>query len=198
MARAPAGSCPWEWLRIYLCNPIASILTEMRHVMMDPHAAGAAEAIGGAGSVADPARHHRVRLALSCFVIHREAPRVAKTCRAMATTDEIENTERAELEALRARVAALEAERAEEIARAHATVAAAQERLYWVDRLQLDLERWLGSPAVSALLSAVPCGSARGPRGCSCAVCAAGCAARCADRRLPSPLPPCRVPAPKR
>ena len=117
----------------------------------------------------------------------------------MATTDEIENNERAELEALRARVAALEAERAEEIARAHATVAAAQERLYWVDRLQLDLERWLGSPAGSARLSAsVPCGSARGPRGSSCAVCAAGCAARCADRRLPSPLPPCRVPAPKR
>ena len=47
-----------------------------------------------------------------------------------------------------------EAERAEEIARAHATVAAAQERLYWVDRLQLDLERWLGSPAGSALVSA--------------------------------------------
>lgn len=39
---------PGEWLRIYLCNPIASILTEIRHVMMDPHAAGAAEAIGGA------------------------------------------------------------------------------------------------------------------------------------------------------
>jgi hypothetical protein len=36
---------PGEWLRIYLCN---SILTDMRHVMMDPHAAGAAEAIGGA------------------------------------------------------------------------------------------------------------------------------------------------------
>ena len=53
---------PGEWLRIYLCNPIASILTEMRHDMMDPHAAGAAEAIGGGGAVADPARHHRVRL----------------------------------------------------------------------------------------------------------------------------------------
>jgi hypothetical protein len=117
----------------------------------------------------------------------------------MATTDEIENNERAELEALRARVAALEAERAEEIARADATVAAAQEHLYWVDRLQLDLERWLGSPAGSALLSAVvPCGSVCGPRGCSCAGCAIGGAARCADRRLPSPLPPCRVPAPKR
>lgn len=45
---------PGEWLRIYLCNPIASILTEMRHVMMDPHAAGAAEAIGGAGSLPIP------------------------------------------------------------------------------------------------------------------------------------------------
>ena len=122
-----------------------------------------------------------------------------ETCRRWPRTDEIENDEWAEFEALLARVAALEAERAEEIARAHATVAAAQEHLYWIDRLQLDLERRLGSPAGSARLSAVvPCGCAGGPRGCSCAVCAAGCAARCADRRLLSPLLPCRVPAPKR
>jgi hypothetical protein len=47
--------------------------------------------------------------------------------------------ERAELEALRARVAALEAERAEEMARAAAAVAAAQERAYWLDRWHLDL-----------------------------------------------------------
>jgi hypothetical protein len=47
--------------------------------------------------------------------------------------------ERAELVALRERVAALEAERAEEIARATAAVAAAQERAYWLDRWHLDL-----------------------------------------------------------
>ena len=47
--------------------------------------------------------------------------------------------ERAELEWLRARVVALEAERTEEIARAAAAVAAAQERAYWLDRWHLDL-----------------------------------------------------------
>ena len=47
--------------------------------------------------------------------------------------------ERAELEALRARVAALEHERAEQIAAANAAVAAAQERAYWLDRWHLDL-----------------------------------------------------------
>lgn len=144
--------------------------------MMDPHAAGTAEAIGGADRLPIPLGVIAFDFALSCFVFHREAPRVAKTCRAMATTDEIENTERTELETLRARVAALEAERAEEIARAHATVEAAQSAC--TRRGALRQRTW--------------------PRGCSCAVCAAGCAARCADRRLPSPLPPCRVPAPKR
>ena len=47
--------------------------------------------------------------------------------------------ERAELEALRARVAALEAERREESARTAAVVAAASERVYWLDRWHLDL-----------------------------------------------------------
>jgi hypothetical protein len=47
--------------------------------------------------------------------------------------------ERAELEALRARVAALEAERAEELARATAALASAQQRAYWLDRWHLDL-----------------------------------------------------------
>jgi hypothetical protein len=50
------------------------------------------------------------------------------------TTDE-----RAELERLRARVAQLEAERAAQIAKANAAVAAAQERAYWLDRWHLDL-----------------------------------------------------------
>ncbi len=52
---------------------------------------------------------------------------------------EVTTEERAELEALRARVAELERERAEEIARASAATAAAQERAYWLDRWHLDL-----------------------------------------------------------
>ncbi len=52
---------------------------------------------------------------------------------------ELTDDERAELEALRARVRELERERAEQIAAANAAVAAAQERVYWLDRWHLDL-----------------------------------------------------------
>jgi hypothetical protein len=64
--------------------------------------------------------------------------------------------ERAELEALRARVTQLEAERAEEIARASAAVAAAQERTYWLDRWHVDLNALMqrpGAAQVRAVLS---------------------------------------------
>jgi hypothetical protein len=49
------------------------------------------------------------------------------------------STEQAEIEALRARVEALERENAELAARANAAIAAAQDRLYWLDRWGLDL-----------------------------------------------------------
>jgi cell division septum initiation protein DivIVA len=45
-----------------------------------------------------------------------------------------------EVEELRARVASLERELAERTERANAAVAAAQERLYWVDRWKVDLD----------------------------------------------------------
>ena len=47
--------------------------------------------------------------------------------------------ERAELEALRARVDTLEQERIEQVARANVAIAALQERVYWLDRWHLDL-----------------------------------------------------------
>jgi len=49
--------------------------------------------------------------------------------------------DQSELEQLRARVAELERELAERTERAGAAVAAAQERLYWLDRWQIDLNR---------------------------------------------------------
>ena len=55
--------------------------------------------------------------------------------------------ERAELEGLRARVAALEAERAELQRATAATVAAAQRRAYWLDRWHLDLNALMARPA---------------------------------------------------
>ena len=50
-----------------------------------------------------------------------------------------------EVGALRARVAELERELAERTARANAAVAAAQDRLYWIDRWRIDANAVLGS-----------------------------------------------------
>jgi cell division septum initiation protein DivIVA len=55
--------------------------------------------------------------------------------------------EQAEVEALRARVAELERELADRTERANAVVAAAQDRLYWLDRWRIDPNRVLGSRA---------------------------------------------------
>jgi hypothetical protein len=55
--------------------------------------------------------------------------------------------ERAELEALRARVAALEAERAELQRATSAAIAAVQQRSYWLDRWHLDLNALMARPA---------------------------------------------------
>ena len=63
----------------------------------------------------------------------------------------LQASERAELDALRSRLAALERERHEEIARAMATAAAAQERAYWLDRWHLDLNATMATPAGTAL-----------------------------------------------
>jgi hypothetical protein len=59
--------------------------------------------------------------------------------------------ERAELEALRTRLATLEAERAELVARTGAAVAAAQARAYWLDRWHLDLNGVMARPAAGRL-----------------------------------------------
>ena len=49
--------------------------------------------------------------------------------------------QQAEVEALRARVAELEHELAERTERANAAVAAAEDRLYWLDRWRIDPNR---------------------------------------------------------
>ena len=53
-----------------------------------------------------------------------------------------------EVEELRARVAELERELAEQAARTNALLARAQERTYWLDRLGLDLDRVMAKPVV--------------------------------------------------
>ena len=55
--------------------------------------------------------------------------------------------ERTELLELRARVVELETLHAKEIARAHAVVADAQNRAYWLDKMNIDLNRFFASAA---------------------------------------------------
>jgi hypothetical protein len=62
--------------------------------------------------------------------------------------------ERAELEALRARVATLEAERAELQRATSAALAAAQRRSYWLDRWHLDLNALMARPAAGRVRAA--------------------------------------------
>jgi hypothetical protein len=70
------------------------------------------------------------------------------------TTTPLTAEERQELEALRARVAALEAERAELLRATAATVAAAQQRAYWLDRWHLDLNALMARPAAARIRAA--------------------------------------------
>jgi len=66
--------------------------------------------------------------------------------------------EPAEIERLRARVAALENELVEVQARANAAVAAAQERAYWLERWHVDLNALMRKPGARefrALLRAI-------------------------------------------
>ena len=65
-------------------------------------------------------------------------------------TTELTTDERAELEALRRRVAELERERAEEIGRAAAAVADAQAKVYWLDRSSVVSSVVTGSRPPSA------------------------------------------------
>jgi cell division septum initiation protein DivIVA len=63
-----------------------------------------------------------------------------------------------EIEALRARVAELERELAEQAARANAAIAAAQQRAYWLDRWHVDLNAVMEKPGASqfrAILRAI-------------------------------------------
>jgi putative SOS response-associated peptidase YedK len=61
----------------------------------------------------------------------------------------------AEIERLRARITALEAELAEVHARANAAIAAAQERAYWLDRWHIDANELMRRRGASELRSLV-------------------------------------------
>lgn len=60
-----------------------------------------------------------------------------------------ETDQQADIERLRARVAALEAELVEQAARTARIVAEAQERTYWLDRWHLDLNALMRKPGAA-------------------------------------------------
>jgi ABC-2 type transport system permease protein len=69
---------PEAYQRPYLVNPIATVLTQMRHAVIDPGAPTAAEAIGGAARLLIPAAIVLGVVALGVWAFKREAPRVAE------------------------------------------------------------------------------------------------------------------------
>jgi ABC-2 type transport system permease protein len=73
-----ATMVPAEWQRPYLANPLASLLTEMRHAVIDSAAPSAAAAIGGAGRLLIPAAIVVAAVVLGAWAFAREAPRIAE------------------------------------------------------------------------------------------------------------------------
>ena len=73
-----ATMVPESFQRPYLANPIAALLTQMRHAVVDPTATPVAEAIGGTARLAIPLAIVLGTFALGLWVFNREAPRVAE------------------------------------------------------------------------------------------------------------------------
>jgi ABC-2 type transport system permease protein len=73
-----ATQVPEKYQQPYLANPIAAVLTQMRHAVVDPSARTAAEAIGGAPRLLIPAALIVVVCVLGTWAFTREAPRVAE------------------------------------------------------------------------------------------------------------------------
>ena len=70
----------------------------------------------------------------------------------MSRVEGVERSEEtAEIERLRARVAALEEELVDVQARANAAVAAAQDRAYWLERWHVDLNELMRQPGAKEL-----------------------------------------------
>jgi ABC-2 type transport system permease protein len=73
-----ATMVPESFQRAYLANPIAAVLTQMRHAMIDPASSTAWEAIGGAPRLAVPVGIAFGAFALGWWSFNRAAPRIAE------------------------------------------------------------------------------------------------------------------------
>jgi ABC-2 type transport system permease protein len=73
-----ATSVPEAYQRPYLANPIAAVLTQMRHAVVDPGAASAAQAIGGTTRLLLPLAVVTGVALIGIWAFIREAPQVAE------------------------------------------------------------------------------------------------------------------------
>jgi ABC-2 type transport system permease protein len=71
-------SVPEDWRTLYLCNPLASLLEQARHWVIDPNSPGIVDAIGGVGWALVPLAIGVVTCVLGFWVFNREAPRIAE------------------------------------------------------------------------------------------------------------------------
>lgn len=69
---------PESFQRPYTANPLASILTEMRHAVIDPTAPDVFATLGGTARAAIPIGIIAGILALGLWMFHREAPKIAE------------------------------------------------------------------------------------------------------------------------
>jgi len=75
----PIESVPSESVqRLLMCNPLAVIVQQVRHALIDPTAPSAAEAIGGAARLLLPLALVLVICALGYWTFNRSAPRIAE------------------------------------------------------------------------------------------------------------------------
>ena len=73
-----ATMVPEKFQRLFLANPIASILTEIRHAVIDPSATGIATAIGGTPRLLIPLAIIFGSALLGALVFRRQAPDIAE------------------------------------------------------------------------------------------------------------------------
>jgi ABC-2 type transport system permease protein len=74
----PLETIPKTAQHIVMCNPLAVVIEQTRHAMIDPSAPSAAQAIGGAPRLLIPIGVVVVACALGLWVFNREAPKIAE------------------------------------------------------------------------------------------------------------------------
>jgi ABC-2 type transport system permease protein len=73
-----ATMVPADWQRAYLLNPIAAVMTQVRHAVVDPSAPTLSALIGGAGWLLVPLAITALVFALGVWMFVRAAPRLAE------------------------------------------------------------------------------------------------------------------------